>query len=216
MAKARNLSKDELSKLLNALRGHYVAPIKVIIFFGIMTGYRIAEILSLRIPDVIASDNEIKSYVTVKAKFMKRKKEARTVLMPPLLREVLKDYVFNYLGGRFAPRRNAYLFQSGIGNSNPLSYNRVWRVLKSAVDRSGINPRGVTSHFMRKTWVRGFLDETDPKNKYDTLQAAGQWKNRDSMMHYIPKNEETARIEETQLKLGELHQGTAKEFFNIK
>lgn len=216
MAKARNISQDELKRLLNALRGPYALPVKVIIFIGILTGFRIQEILYIRLSYVLTIDGEIKQYLTVPARYMKRKKEARTVFLPEVLRAILKEYIDDYLTPRLQSRKDDYLFQRAIGDARALTYHRVWRSLKSAVERSGINPRGVTSHFMRKTWVRGFLDETEQENRYDTLQAAGQWKNRDSMMHYIPKDEERERIEETQIRLGELHQETAKEFFNIE
>ncbi len=179
---------------------------------GIFTGFRIREILSFCVSDIVTSDGIIKDYITVKAKFMKRKKKARTILIPKTCQESISRYCEDYLRINMVLRKEGFFFPK-IRRAKDLNaaYQRVHKAIKSAVSRSGINPRGVSTHTMRKTWVKGFLDETDSKNPRDILKVAGQWENRDSMEHYIPKEDEQQEIDDTQRKLGESYADMVKE-----
>jgi integrase len=209
MASARNLSKTELIKLLNSLKSRYSEELKMLFILGIFTGFRIREILTFCVSDIVTTDGIIKNYITVKAKNMKRKTKARTILIPKEAQEKLADYCETYLRRNMSLKREGYFFPK-IRNAKDMNgaYQRVYKAIKSAVGRSGINPRGISTHTMRKTWVKGFLDETDSLNPRDILKVAGQWENRDSMEHYIPKEDEQQEIDETQIKIGKAYKET--------
>ena len=91
---------------------------------------------------------------------------------------------------------------------------RIYRAIKSAAQRAGINDIGISTHTMRKTWVKGFLEETPSQNPFDTLQVAGQWSSRDSMMHYIPRTDEAILVDETQSRLSDRYADTAEYVFS--
>ena len=211
MTASRGLSFTETTAIIANLRGPRKRQMAMLIRFGMMTGFRIAELLSLTVGD-IASDGRIRDYVTVKGCHMKGKWRPRTIRIPEVLKGELASYFNTWLHPSLFRRDKDPLFPANLGRCRAMTYMHVYRAFKAAARRACINPMGVGTHSMRKTWVSAMLAHTsDPGKKYDVLQAAGGWKNRDSMMHYIPKNEEQDEIDATQERIGKFftHGGDA-------
>ena len=70
----RPLSEDEIVRLLDACQGRYRARDVAIIMMGMHTGFRISELLSLRVKDVW-NGSEVAKDVKVEKGFMKGKKK---------------------------------------------------------------------------------------------------------------------------------------------
>jgi len=202
MAACRNMTTEELGKILKGLKGHYRTQIELLIKLGVMTGYRVRELLTLRIEDVRTGD-DVRQYLTVRQKNMKGKRKPRTVRLPEYARELLADYINEFLFGNLFRRPQDPLFPRNRSSVRELYYMAVYRAFKAAAARADINPHGISTHSMRKTWVRGFLDHSQDGDKHDLLQAAGGWASRDSMMHYIPQDEQQRKIDRTQEFLGD-------------
>jgi len=88
MKGARPLTREQVKALLRATSSMRE---KVLLTLGFCTGYRISELLSLRVSD-IATNGVIHSHVTVKASNTKTK-QGRTVLLNSDARKALTSLV---------------------------------------------------------------------------------------------------------------------------
>lgn len=107
---------------------------------GVKTGFRITEILSIKIGDVF-QHGRVVSELTIKAS---KTGEYRRVPLHPLVREEIAKYLpFRVSKG------GCFLF---LGEGlNPLSRSQAWNVLKQAFDRLGMQGK-VATHSLRKSF----------------------------------------------------------------
>lgn len=89
MKGCRPLTKDEVQKILSL--EDIIFRDKVLFIMGINTGYRISELLSLRVSDVIAPGGEALGLVSVKAQNMKGKM-GRAVKLNSKTKALLKGF----------------------------------------------------------------------------------------------------------------------------
>lgn len=102
---------------------------------GINTGFRISDILSLKVGDV-----KNKTHIEVtEQKTGKNKKQ----IINPQLREDIDSYIKDM-------ETNDHLFQSRKGDNKPISRVQAYRVLRKAADKIGIKKVG--THTLRKTF----------------------------------------------------------------
>ena len=83
MKGCRPLTDREVLGILRVLRGRYAARDRALVLLGIKSGFRISELLSLRLGDVVQHGDVVKR-VTVRRRNMKGKISGRTVLPPDL------------------------------------------------------------------------------------------------------------------------------------
>ena len=86
----RPLSDEEVGRVVESFSGRYALRDKAMFIVGIRTGYRISELLSLRIRDVLRPDGEIMDSVTVARRNVKGKTRGRTVPLHPEAKEALR------------------------------------------------------------------------------------------------------------------------------
>ncbi|WP_142413075.1 tyrosine-type recombinase/integrase [Hathewaya massiliensis] len=113
----------------------------VLFNFGIYTGFRISDILKLKVRDV----KEFLETNTIDIVEQKTNKE-RIIELNPALREILKDYIEG-------KSDYEYLFQSRKKTSGiykPITREHAGRILKNAGKKFGI--RRINTHTMRKTF----------------------------------------------------------------
>ena len=122
------LGKEEIAKLLSAARDLKDLAILSLLF---ETGLRASELLSLRVRDVDLSRGEV---VVRSGKYGKE----RTVFLGPLSRRVLEKII---TGKRSVDR---------IIN---LSYNGLYKRLKSIAKRAGVPPYKVRPHVLRHSFA---------------------------------------------------------------
>lgn len=104
---------------------------------GTQTGYRISDIVGLRVKDVKGSAITLKEKKTGKD---------RTVKINKKLRAALKEYIKGL-------KDNAYLFPSRLGGGNRhISIRRVQQIIKKIGELCGIE-QNINSHSMRKTYA---------------------------------------------------------------
>lgn len=118
---------------------------RALLALGFCTGYRIAEMLSLRVRDVLNPQGKALPFVTVKAGHTKTK-QGRTV---PLNADAQKA-IAAYAQGRHP---DAPLFPSRKGGGlSSIGRVQAWRLLKAVFDAAGVY--GATgTHSMRKTFA---------------------------------------------------------------
>lgn len=116
--------------------------------FGIYTGLRISDILTIRVKDVYQKDHfYIVEQKTKKAKQRSRKYTVRKRV--PIVSKLKK--LLNYFCEELHP--NDYLFKSRQGKNRPITRVRAYEILREAAHHCDLSEIG--THTLRKTF--GYL-----------------------------------------------------------
>ena len=185
MLGCRPLSEAEVVATLAAFSGRFAVRNKCLFTLGCKTGFRIAEILSIRVKDVVQNDG-IVDRILVSAKHMKGKERSRTVLLHPDVKIAISAWITDLHRMR-PPNPDCFLFPSQIGVNRSLSRSQVAKVLKDCFQPNGIGGK-LGTHCMRKTFanrVYELLDHDLPK----TQRAMGHT-NINSTIKYLSFREE--------------------------
>jgi len=163
------VTADEFDAIAAAFAGETALRDRTLWILGCCTGYRIAELLSLRVSDVWISGRVV-DRVEVSARFCKRRKRSRTVAVNEQAREALAMWL-SHLRRRpgFEPSRT--LWPGRRTAWRPITNHSFRWALKQASRRAGVNRR-VSTHTMRKTFAAGVWLATE-KDIRQTQMALG-------------------------------------------
>jgi len=142
MSPRRPFSNAEIA----AIQGLPTSRTKTLLLCGILTGYRISELLSWKVSDV-HNGISIREKVTVEAQHMKNQTAPRTVIIHPILSNLLSTTL------RPNASQSDYVFKSREGTNQPITLDTANRNIKSLCAREGISDR-IGTHSMRKTYAR--------------------------------------------------------------
>jgi len=147
----RALTDDELKRILAEMTGGKSAVRnQAILKLGIFTGFRISELLSIKVGD-IWDGRRIKEEVTVGKGFVKGKKESRTMPINQAAGQGLRLWL------QCSNRDNSYFLDwplfSAQGKRKAITRQLATRVLVEAAERAGIDPRKIGGHSLRKTFA---------------------------------------------------------------
>ena len=161
MAGMRALTKEEQRLVLAALDR---MRDRVLFLTGLYTGFRITEILSLRVADVW-KNGEPGRVVTVSRRHLKggagpyaSRLQSRSIAMHPGLRAAIATYVAQRFDGRTVDGAEV-LFPSRKGSNQPIRPGQAWHIIKQAAGQAGAAER-VATHSLRKTFARSVYDST--------------------------------------------------------
>lgn len=141
----RPLTDLEYTKVKNALNN----PRDYLLFvLGYRTGFRISEILSLEVADVLHSK------IKVQRKNMKGKTQSREVAIHP----ELASAIASYLSIRMVENDNTALFPSRQGGS--IGRHMAHQILKKAYAASGLSGSGYATHCMRKSFSKNIYKKS--------------------------------------------------------
>ncbi|WP_163538682.1 tyrosine-type recombinase/integrase [Gracilibacillus sp. YIM 98692] len=129
-------TKKEIAAIKCVLKGRN----RLLFIFGINSGLRISDILTLRIKDVIDDSGKPRNTVTIKEK--KTHKTKTFTLNAAITRELKKVEASN---------REEYLFKSRKGENKPISRIQSHRILQNAAVNAGLSIK-VSAHSLRKTF----------------------------------------------------------------
>lgn len=115
---------------------------------GLRTGFRVSELLSLRLRDVWQA-GQVPAAVSVARKAMKGQGEGRTVPLHPQARAELAAWAAALQARGAAP--SSPLFPSQKGGT--ITRMQAWALLTNAYKRAGLSGRGVGVHGLRKTFA---------------------------------------------------------------
>lgn len=159
MKGCRPLTDEEIAAVMGAFSGVFEHRNRALFMLGLKTGFRISELLSLRVCDLIAEGKVVK-HVTVDRRNMKggkaegtpTKADSRTV---PLHRETHPHILawcedMQRQGYR---RTDNHFFQSRKAGDAPLDRKQAWKALTDAYRAVGLSGR-IGTHGMRKTFAR--------------------------------------------------------------
>lgn len=166
---------------------------KALFVLGCKTGFRISELLSLKVKDVFQYD-EIVDRITVKRSSMKKKTAGRTVLLNEQAKKVLLPWVL-----QLAP--NDFLFRAHKDAPNqvegaPISRIQAWRLLNVKFKELNLTGK-LGTHCMRKSYATKMYDLLDG-DLVKTQKAMGHV-SINSTVSYLSFREED--IDEAILKL---------------
>jgi integrase len=148
MRGARPLTKKEVLQVKAIFKGRNADRNRCLFLLGINTGFRISELLSLKVCDILEHDGTIRERVTVRKCEMKGKREGRTVLLNDATREMLESYVDGM-------DINDYLFTSEQGGQ--LTRYGAHKILKRCFKLAKL--RGpLSTHSLRKTFANSVFD----------------------------------------------------------
>lgn len=180
MKGCRPLTSDEVNSVLEALDGTSLPPRNRALFLlGLRSGFRISELLSLRVRDVFQNGHFV-DRVTVTRSFMKGKKEGRTVILHPEAKSALEACIDV---GRDPDR---FVFQSRQGENRALNRRTAWTLLKKAYAKCGLTGK-LGTHSMRKTFAKRVHDKVG-RDLIKTQKALGH-KSVNSTVSYLSFDE---------------------------
>lgn len=171
MPGCKPLSDSEISKSLSSL---YTIRNKCLFILGLRTGFRISELLSIKVSQVLQYGT-ISSHITVNRSNMKGSNASRSVKLHNDAIEAIKLHIeANDL------THDDYLFKSRLGG--PISRVQAWRILNKAYKRAEITGRTGT-HSMRKSFAVRVHNAAN-KDLIKTQKAMGH-KSMNSTVSYL-------------------------------
>ena len=150
MKGCRPLTDEEVVLITRSFTGRYALRNRALFLLGVRSGFRISELLSLRLKDVFRCDR-IVTRVSVNRRNMKRKTEGRTVLLHPQAKEALRGWIEGLVEDGYT-EPNSFVFRSRIGANKPISALQAWRILRDAYQSNDLTGK-LGTHSMRKTFA---------------------------------------------------------------
>jgi hypothetical protein len=163
MKGCRPLTEAEVRVVLQSFGGRYALRDQALFLLGVKSGFRITELLSLRVGDV-RHHGQLVDRVTIARRHMKQRREGRCVVLHPEAKGALAAWLEACARqqGPLAPE--AYAFRSRKGANRPISRRQALRLLHEAYATNGLTGK-VATHSMPKTfanhvyrhlsWLRG-------------------------------------------------------------
>lgn len=143
----RSLTLKEKAQLGEFFAGESRLRNAALFVLGIKSGFRISELLSLRVGDIYHKGAMLEE-VRVERQNMKGKRFSRVVPLHPEASKVL----YAWLSFRQFPSPDAFVFSSRQGGNRPLSRVQAWRILKDAFQACQIAGK-LATHTLRKTYA---------------------------------------------------------------
>lgn len=175
----RALSDSEVKMVLNSMSGIHALRDKALFTLGVRAGFRVTELLSLKISDV-AVDGKLLDRVTVAKRNTKGKVSSRSVVLHPEAAGALLSYLKSLGVTALHPER--YVFVSERGENRAISRVQAWRILDAAFSACGLSGRTGT-HMMRKTFAQRVRVRSG--NDLLVVQKALGHKRMDSTVSYL-------------------------------
>jgi integrase len=157
MKGCRALTDDEVARVSQAFRGTYAARDRALFVLGIKTGFRVSELLSLRVGDVW-QHGQFLERVAVLRRYMKGKTEGRSVIVHAEAKAALAPWLMEmHRQGDVSP--NTSLFASRKGLNRPLRPGQARHLLRQAYAACRLTGK-LSSHTMRKTFGQTIYEKS--------------------------------------------------------
>jgi len=150
MRGSRPLELSEIKKVKKLFKGPMKNRNYALFILGANTGFRISEILSLRLEDVLEEDGQFKKRLTVFKRNMKGKKTSRTVLLNKAARDGILPWL-KELTKMDIIHKDDCIFRSIRGNYS-ISRTQAWKILTNTFREADLNGK-LGTHSMRKTFA---------------------------------------------------------------
>ena len=171
MKGCRPLDEAEIIAVLAKFHGPVASRDRALFLLGLRSGFRISELLSLRLGDVFIG-GQITDRVSVRRSAMKKHLEGRTVPLHNEAKEALRTWIMAYLGRLPGAMPGLPLFPRRPGGIKAITRAGAWYQLKQAFHRAGLFGPGLATHSMRKTFAARVYQRLG-KDLIKTQQAMG-------------------------------------------
>lgn len=161
MAGCRSFKKDEVLKILYFLKN---PRDKALFLLGVLSGFRISELLSLTIPDIYQY-GQVVDRVRVRAMHMKGNEETREVPLHPDAKKALRE-----LMDTLENKTSGFVFKSQKSDK-AITRMQAHRILKEAYSEVRLQGKCAT-HSMRKTFAQNVYKALD-HDIFKTAKALG-------------------------------------------
>ena len=146
----RPLTAEEFDKITNSLKGEFRSRNKALFTLARYTGYRIAELLSLRVGDVY-DGNVIRKSVSVSRENMKGKHIGRTLPLHHIAAEALHEWI-TVAGLTALEMAQHPIFPSRKGDS-AITSTAAWMILQKTALQAGVDLDRLGTHSFRKLFA---------------------------------------------------------------
>lgn len=180
MKGCRPLTDAEVDLTLKTFAGRYAARDRALFLLGVKSGFRISELLSLRLGDVLQSGRLV-DRVAVARRNMKKKLEGRTVLLHPDAKAALMPWI-EQLRADGHLTAETFVFQSRKGANRAVGRVHAYRVLQTAYKANELTGK-LGTHSMRKTFAGKVYDAL--KGDLVKTQRAMGHRNVNSTVSYL-------------------------------
>ena len=150
MKGCRPLTDSEVGEILQSFGGHYARRDRALFLLGVKTGFRISELLSLTVGDVLQHGRMVER-VIVHRRYMKRKIEGRSVPLNSQAAEAVRVWI-EAMRQDGPVTAKPVLFRSRKGDNQPISRVSAYKVLRQVFEDSKLSGQ-LGTHSMRKTFA---------------------------------------------------------------
>lgn len=153
MRGCRALSEQEVTQVKESFSGRYRVRDRCLFIMGTATGFRISELLLLRIADVW-QHSLVTDRVTVQRRHMKQQVDSRSVPLNAEAKQALLCWLMALQEcGGLDPKGPLFRSRKSKSQGRAISRGHAWHVLKQADNANELTgPLG--THSMRKTLAR--------------------------------------------------------------
>lgn len=158
MAGCRPLTPDEIAALdaPGVFAGRYARRDRALFTLGRYSGFRVRELLSLRVKDLMHPGGRFVDRIYVERRNIKRKRQGRQIVFHPAAKRAVRDWIKDLFDAGHVGR-NVHVFRSQKGRDAAMSVSQAWRVINRVFARAGLDGR-LATHTMRKTYAKGVYD----------------------------------------------------------
>ena len=149
MKGCRPLDEQEVQEVASSFGGRFALRDRALFLLGVKSGFRISELLSLRVGDVV-KNGKLVERVTVSRRHMKKKLEGRTVILNAEARDALALWIAELQED--GAIRDTPVFRSRKGDDKPINRKHAWRILNEAYETNELTGT-LGTHSMRKTFA---------------------------------------------------------------
>ena len=179
MKQARLLKKDEFKRVLAVIDAHKHSERNRIIFYlSFYAGLRACEIASLRVSDVVDSNNTVKSEIVLEAR-MTKGSERQRVMVSKVLQKELQRFIDSHNATKAT---DIPLLRSQKGGAfSPLTITQLFSRFYA---KAGIT--GASSHSGRRQFITTLAEK---QINVRVIQALARHKHLNTTMRYIDIND---------------------------
>jgi integrase len=187
MAGCRPLTSAEVAQVARTFADDFQGQRnKALFIVGVRTGFRISELLSLKVGDVY-QHGQVVDEVTVAKRNRKQKTASHTLPLHQEAKQALAHWLTCYQAREHLLPGHLPLFPARQGDHKAISRVRAFQMLMDAFRACGLTGR-LGTHTLRKTFAMTMYERLD-ENIFKVQQALGhKWIT--STQAYLPLNAE--------------------------
>ena len=176
MKGSRPFKIEEIEKIKSQFTGTMKTRNLSLFLLGANTGFRISELLSLTLGDVLEQDGTIKNRLTVWKRNMKGNQSSRTVLLNKSGKKGLLPWLIALKNINII-HKDDYIFISCQGKNKPIGRTQAWKIFDKVFKAAGFTGK-LGTHAMRKTFANQvyshFLSRAASGEKIDAFRATSK------------------------------------------